>query len=486
MSIQRLVFWLRQVTLIGLCLPVLYLAWRWYIDELGARPVTQATHITGDWAVVFLLCSLALTPARSIFDWMPLMQIRRRVGVATALYALLHLLIYVADQKWNLVVVALEIVKRFYLTIGFVSVLVLTVLAITSTDGWQKRLRRNWKRLHWLVYPAAVLAILHFFIQSKANVGEATVAAGLFAWLMIWRALPPKLARSYLGLALLAVAGTLTALVFEIAWYGLVNKVDPLRILMADIDPDLAPRPTLKVLLSGLAVLALVALRRGLRTWQTRRKAAALAGCLLCLGLALGQGRDAMAQEVKPPTQTVRLYDTTLTYPSPIWAATEEERLAMGTSQRQEEKDQIVIEEIRKTETLQNWTQMQRVTGARLPDAQQMALHDALDLAVASHLAVCDEDDFAAEVFEQHETSITFVVACGNTPNAPQDLGYGDGIGEISVVRLFLVKDTMVQVQYSWRGPEFDYKDPATFPVPLATVVKAAERLEALAQAAAH
>ena len=145
---------------------------------------------TGDWAVVFLLLLARPDAGAGVFDWMPLVQIRRRIGVAAALYAGVHFLIYVADQKWNLVVVATEIIKRFYLTIGFVALLALAALAITSTNGWQRRLRRNWKRLHWLVYPAAVLAILHFFIQSKANVGEATVAAGLFAWLMIWRWMP--------------------------------------------------------------------------------------------------------------------------------------------------------------------------------------------------------------------------------------------------------------------------------------------------------
>src|SRR5215470_4380108 len=246
MSAVRIVFWLRQVTLIGLCLPALDLAWRWYTDDLGARPVTEATHITGDWTVVFLLCSLALTPARSVFNWMPLVQIRRRIGVAAALYAGAHFMIYVYDQKWDLIVVALEIAKRFYLTIGFAALLILAALAITSTNGWQKRLRANWKRLHWLIYPAAVLAILHFYIQSKNNVGEATVAAGLFAWLMIWRWMPTKLRTRYLCLALLAAGATLAAFAFELAWYGLVRNVDPLRILAADIDPDLAPRPTLK------------------------------------------------------------------------------------------------------------------------------------------------------------------------------------------------------------------------------------------------
>ena len=271
MTPKRIVFLLRLVTLILLCLPVLNLAWRWYDDDLGARPVTEATHITGDWAVVFLLTSLALTPARGVFDWMPLIQIRRRVGVAAGLYAGLHFFIYVADQKWNLIVVALEIVKRFYLTIGFASLLILVALSITSTDGWQKRLKRNWKRLHWLIYPGAVLAILHFFIQSKANVGEATVAAGLFAWLMIWRFLPTKLRTKYLGLVLLAVGATLAALAFELSWYGLVNHVDPIRVLRADLDPDLAPRATLKVLLSGLLVIVLVVARRGAKLLWTKR-----------------------------------------------------------------------------------------------------------------------------------------------------------------------------------------------------------------------
>jgi sulfoxide reductase heme-binding subunit YedZ len=209
-----------------------------------------------------------------VFDWMPLVQIRRRIGVAAALYAGLHFLIYVADQKWNLIGVALEIVRRFYLTIGFTALLSLAALAITSTNGWQRRLKRNWKRLHWLIYPAAVLAILHFFIQSKANVSEATVAAGLFAWLMIWRFMPTRLRTQYLGLVLLAVGATIAALLFEVGWYGLVNHVDPMRVLRTDINPDLAPRPTLKVLLAGLGVIVLVAARRlavqGKRLWTER------------------------------------------------------------------------------------------------------------------------------------------------------------------------------------------------------------------------
>ncbi len=262
MTLQQKIFWLRLATLVGLCLPAVELAWRWYSGDLDPRPVTLATHATGDWAVVFLLLSLAMTPARALLDWMPLVQVRRRIGVAAALYAGAHLLIYVLDQKWDLIVVATEIVKRFYLTIGFAALLVLAALAITSTDRWQRRLRRNWKRLHWLVYPAAFVALVHFFIQSKVKIGEPAFAAGLFAWLMLWRVLPAGLRTRYLGLVLLALGATLATLVFEAGWYWMINGIDPSRALEAYLDPELAPRPAQKVLIASLLVIAAVAVRR--------------------------------------------------------------------------------------------------------------------------------------------------------------------------------------------------------------------------------
>lgn len=262
MTAKQKIFWLRLATLVGLCLPALELAWRWYNDNLGPEPVKLATHATGDWAVIFLMLSLAMTPARALFDWMPLIHVRRRIGVAAALYASAHLLIYVLDQNWNLLVVATEIIKRFYLTIGFVTLVMLVALAVTSTDGWQKRLKRNWKRLHWLIYPAACIAIIHFFIQSKVRISEPAFTAGLFTWLMLWRVLPARLQKNYLGLALLGVAATFSTVVFEALWYWLVNGRDPMLALQANIDLDLFPRPAHKVLIASILVILAVATRR--------------------------------------------------------------------------------------------------------------------------------------------------------------------------------------------------------------------------------
>jgi len=243
-------------------LPAAELVLRWQMGRMGARPTTEALLWTGDWAVAFLLITLAITPARALFDWPPLVTLRRRLGLAAAGYALLHFGLYVFDQKWNLVVVALEIVKRFYLTIGFVAVLAFVALSITSTDGWQRRLRRNWKRLHYLVYPLAVLALIHFFLQSKANVSDAVMASGLFLWLMLWRALPRDIRSKPQTLAGLAVATPILTVVVEALWYWGAKGVPPMRIVEASLDPMLIPRPAHIVLVAGLGVVVVTLLWR--------------------------------------------------------------------------------------------------------------------------------------------------------------------------------------------------------------------------------
>lgn len=249
-------------------LPAAELALRWQMGRMGARPTTEALLWTGDWAVAFLLITLAISPARALLDWPVLVTLRRRLGLAAAGYALLHLGLYVFDQKWNLVVVALEILKRFYLTIGFVAVLIFVVLSITSTDGWQRKLRRNWKRLHYLVYPLAVLALIHFFLQSKANVSDAVMACGLFLWLMLWRLLPRDIRSRPPMLTGLAIATPILTVIVEALWYWGSKGVPPMRIVEASLDPLLIPRPAHIVLIAGLGVVVIALLRR-IRLWRT-------------------------------------------------------------------------------------------------------------------------------------------------------------------------------------------------------------------------
>ncbi len=256
----------RAVMLTVLCAPMARVAWLALTGGLGGRPVTEATHQTGDWTVYFLLLSLAITPLRTVLDWQRLLPLRRMIGVASACYGSIHLLIYCFDQKWNLLTVASEIALRFYLTIGFVTLLGLLTLAITSTDGWMRRLGRRWKRLHRLAYPLAVLALFHYFLQSKADVSPAVFVAGLFIWEMLWRLTPAAARRRWWPLPLLAIAAGLLTAGVECAWYGLATRIDPLKVLSANFDLGYGPRPAVWVVIACLALAAVAGL------WRWRRR----------------------------------------------------------------------------------------------------------------------------------------------------------------------------------------------------------------------
>ena len=258
---------LKTVVLLLVLWPAAALAWRWQVHGLGPRPINEAIHITGHWAVRFLLLSLAVTPARAVLDWPRAAILRRLLGVTAACYAGGHLLLYGLDQRWNLGKIAGELALRFYLAIGFVALLGLLTLAITSTNGWQKRLKRNWKRLHRLTYGIAVLALFHYFLQSKIDVFDATFAAGLFCWLMLWRIAPAGWRGRLLPLPILAVTAGVATAVVETAWYGLGTNVDPLRVLAANLA---GPRPAIEVTAAGLALAVVAALRAA---WRRTRPA---------------------------------------------------------------------------------------------------------------------------------------------------------------------------------------------------------------------
>lgn len=231
---------------------------------LGPRPWDAAIHRVGWWTVVFLLASLAVTPLRRSLRWNALVSVRRMVGVTAFAAAFLHLLLYAGQEAWDLSKVAGEIVLRVYLTIGFVALLGLAALAATSTDAMVRRLGgRRWQALHRLVYPIAVLALLHFFMQTKADVTQPILFTGLFVWLMAWR-----IWRSRLGdpgpaalLALAVLAAVLTA-AGETVGIALYRHVPPLIIVQAHFQPDIGIRPAWWVLAAGLAVAAAGLARR--------------------------------------------------------------------------------------------------------------------------------------------------------------------------------------------------------------------------------
>jgi sulfoxide reductase heme-binding subunit YedZ len=238
-----------------------YSAW-WIAGEAGPRPVTEAIWGTGLWAIRFFLISLAITPVARMLQWPSLLLVRRMVGLTGLAYGVAHLFFYTMDQKFNLGTVVSEILSRFYLTIGFVALIGFAALGATSTNAMIRRMGRWWKRLHWLTYPLIATITLHYFIQSKANVSEPVFVAGLYAWMMLWRALPMAWQRGVAAYPALAVAAALSTVGIEYAWYSLATRINPWRVLASKQSLDFGPRPAHLVFVAGVVVVALVVARR--------------------------------------------------------------------------------------------------------------------------------------------------------------------------------------------------------------------------------
>jgi sulfoxide reductase heme-binding subunit YedZ len=243
-------------------IPGAVLAFWWANGMLGGRPVTEVIHGTGEWAIRYLLISLAITPAARMLNWPRLLLVRRIVGLTALAYALAHFSLYVVDKNFRLGLVASEIALRFYLTIGFTVLLGLVVLGVTSTDGWARRLGRRWKQLHRAIYVLGAIALLHYFIQSKSNVSEPVFFSGLFVWLLLWRALPMAWQRNPLAQLALALVAAFASAGIEFVWYGLATGINPWRVLAASETLHFGLRPAHYVALAGLVVVVLAGLRR--------------------------------------------------------------------------------------------------------------------------------------------------------------------------------------------------------------------------------
>lgn len=245
---------LKLVTFIGLWAPAVVLALRWAAGDLMPRPFDAAIHETGLWGMRFLLLSLCLTPLRRGGDWAGLVQARRMIGVGSFFWLALHFLLYVGDQAFDLGLVAAEIVKRFYLLFGFIALIGLLLLASTSTDGMVKRLgARRWRMLHRLTYGIGVLGAVHFFMQSKADPGEATIAAGLLIWAFTRRFWT---GRGLVALAVLPVLAAFAAALAEALYFLGIRGIDPSLVLLANLDLGFGPRPALW---AGLIILVVEA-----------------------------------------------------------------------------------------------------------------------------------------------------------------------------------------------------------------------------------
>ena len=173
----------------ALCLiPLGQLLWWFFTDSFSPNPVEDIQHYSGEWALRLLLVTLAMTPLRRLSGWRWPIRIRRMLGLFAYFYMCLHFANYlVFDLTFDPVLLAEDLIKRRYITVGFACWLFLLPLAVTSTNGWQRRLGRRWKQLHQLIYPAAILAILHFLWLVKADLLEPLIYAVILVLLLALR-----------------------------------------------------------------------------------------------------------------------------------------------------------------------------------------------------------------------------------------------------------------------------------------------------------
>ena len=158
-------------------------------ESLGADPAKTILLTCGKTALNLLLITLAITPLRQALKQPQLLRLRRLLGVFAFFYAALHFIVYVTlDLQFDFPQLGQDLVKRPYITIGFLAVLMLLSLAVTSTQKSMRRLGRRWQTLHWLVYPAAALGVWHYYWQVKADVREPLIYTALLAVLLGWRA----------------------------------------------------------------------------------------------------------------------------------------------------------------------------------------------------------------------------------------------------------------------------------------------------------
>ncbi|MCP5340288.1 MAG: sulfoxide reductase heme-binding subunit YedZ [Sinobacteraceae bacterium] len=156
--------------------------------SLGADPAEEILRTCGKTALNLLLLTLAVTPLRRLLQAPQLLRLRRLLGLFAFFYAVLHLLAYaVLELQFDWPVLGEDIVKRPYITLGFVAVLLLAALAATSTQRAMRRLGRRWQRLHWAIYPAALLGVWHFWWQVKADIRQPALYAAILTALLGWR-----------------------------------------------------------------------------------------------------------------------------------------------------------------------------------------------------------------------------------------------------------------------------------------------------------
>lgn len=182
---KKQIAWIKAGLFITALIPLARLVWLGFHDDLGANPVQFVEHQTGLWALIILLVTLSMTPIRLLSGITWQIQLRRMMGLFMYFYACLHFTTYIWLDHWfDWSEITKDIVKHPYVLVGFTAFVLTTPLAITSNRAMMLRLGQNWKKLHSLVYPIGILAVLHFLWLVKKDIREPLLYALILALLL--------------------------------------------------------------------------------------------------------------------------------------------------------------------------------------------------------------------------------------------------------------------------------------------------------------
>jgi sulfoxide reductase heme-binding subunit YedZ len=179
---------LQILTHVGALIPMVRLVWHAVSDNLSVNPIQDATLRTGKPALVLLVLTLSITPLNTLFGFRQLLRIRRWLGLYAFFYASVHFMIFIGlDYGFDIELLKEAIFEKPYALVGFATGLILLALALTSTKGWKRRLGRWWKRLHKFIYPAALLAILHYLWLVKSDIRVPLLYGAIVVFLLVIR-----------------------------------------------------------------------------------------------------------------------------------------------------------------------------------------------------------------------------------------------------------------------------------------------------------
>ena len=170
-------------------IPAFWLGWRAWRGDLTANPIEYITHFTGDWAIRFIVLTLAITPLRKLLAAPGLIRYRRMLGLFAFFYAALHFLTWFAiDKFFDVHEILADFTKRRFIIAGLTAFVCMVPLAVTSTAGWIRRLGgRRWQVLHRLIYVTAVAAVIHYYWLVKSDIRLPLLYGGIVAVELLYR-----------------------------------------------------------------------------------------------------------------------------------------------------------------------------------------------------------------------------------------------------------------------------------------------------------